>query len=65
MDYITRAQARQDLVALDLPQIVLDAFDEKSLPYNLDIHFHAPYKIFSLGPEGQAAYQSFLKRLGG
>jgi hypothetical protein len=56
MDFITREQARQNIVALGLPQIVLDAFDEKSLPYNLDIHFREPYPIFSIGPEGQAAY---------
>jgi hypothetical protein len=56
MDFITRDQARQDIVALGLPQIVLDAFDEKPLPYNLDVQFHEPYTIFSLGPEGQAAY---------
>jgi hypothetical protein len=56
MDFITRDQARQDIVALGLPQIVLDAFDEKPLPYNLDVQFREPYTIFSLGPEGQAAY---------
>lgn len=56
MDFITREQARQDIVALGLPQIVLDAFDEKPLPYNLDIQFREPYTIFALGPEGQAAY---------
>jgi hypothetical protein len=56
MDFITREQARQDIVALGLPQIVLDAFDDKPLPYNLDIEFREPYQIFSMGPEGQAAY---------
>ena len=56
MDIITREQARKDIVALGLPQIILDAFDEKPLPYNLDIQFREPYPIFSMGPEGQAAY---------
>jgi hypothetical protein len=56
MDFITREQARQDIVALGLPQIVVDAFDEKPLPYNLDIDFREPYQIFAMGPEGQAAY---------
>jgi hypothetical protein len=56
MDFITQEQARQDIVALGIPQIVLDAFDEKPLPYDLDIHFCRPYQIFSLGPVGQAAY---------
>src|SRR5262245_7709345 len=56
MDFITRDQARQDIVALGLPQIVLDAFDGKPLPYNLDIQFREPYTIFSLGPEEQGAY---------
>jgi hypothetical protein len=56
MDFITREQARQDIAALGLPQIVLDAFDGKPLPYNLDIEFREPYQIFSMGPEGQSAY---------
>ncbi len=56
MDFITREQARQDIVSLGLPQIVLDAFDDKPLPYNLDIAFREPYQIFSMGPEGQAVY---------
>jgi hypothetical protein len=56
MDFITREQARQNIVTLGLPQIVLDAFDNKPLSYNLDIQFREPYTIFSLGPQGQAAY---------
>jgi hypothetical protein len=56
MDFITREQARQDIVALGLPQIVLDAFDDEPLPYNLDIQFREPYQIFSMGPEGHATY---------
>ncbi len=56
MDYITREQAREDIIALGLPQIILDAFDDKPLPYNLDIEFREPYQIFSMGPEGQDAY---------
>jgi hypothetical protein len=56
MDAITRAQARQDLVALALPQIVLDVFDGKVLPYNLDIYFGEPGAMFSLGAEAQAGY---------
>ena len=56
MDFSTRDQARQDIVALGLPQIVLDAFDEKPLPYNLDIQFRHPYQVFSMGPEGQQRY---------
>ena len=56
MDFITREQARQDIVGLGLPQIVLDAFDGKPLPYNLEAQFREPYPIFSMGPEGQAAY---------
>jgi hypothetical protein len=56
MNFITQDQARLDIVALGLPQFVLDAFDEKPLPYNLDIEFRVPYQIFSMGPEGQAAY---------
>lgn len=56
MDFITREQARRDIVALGLPQVVLDAFDEKPLPYNLDIHFRYPYKVFLIGQEGQEAY---------
>ncbi|CAN5498762.1 hypothetical protein BH11PLA2_BH11PLA2_03320 [soil metagenome] len=56
MDFITREQARRDIVALGLPQIVLDAFDGKPLQYNLDIEFREPYQIFSMPPEGQAVY---------
>jgi hypothetical protein len=56
MEFITREQARRDIVALKLPQIVLDAFDSKPLPYDLDIQFREPYTIWSLGPEDQAAY---------
>jgi hypothetical protein len=56
MDFITREQAREDIVALGLPQIVLDAIDEKPLPYDLDIQFREPYQIFLMGREGQAAY---------
>jgi len=56
MDFITRDQARRDIVTLNLPQIVLDIFDEKPLPKNLDIHFCAPYPIFALEPIGQAEY---------
>jgi len=56
MDFITREQARQEIVALALPQIVLEAFDGRPLPYNLDIQFREPCHIFSMGPEGQAAY---------
>jgi hypothetical protein len=56
MDFITRDEARRNIVGLGLPQIVLDAFDEKPLPYNLDLQFRYPYPILSLGPAGQAAY---------
>jgi len=56
MDFITREQARQDIVALGLPQRILDAFDGKPLPYNLDIAFREPYQIFAMEPEEQAAY---------
>jgi hypothetical protein len=56
MDHITREQARQDIVDLGLPKIVLDAFDDAPLPYNLDIQFREPYQVFSMGPEGQADY---------
>ncbi len=56
MDFITREQARQNVIVLGLPHIVLDVFDGKPLPYNLGIQFREPYPIFSMGPEGQAAY---------
>lgn len=56
MDFITREQARQDIVALGLPQFILDAFDEKSLPYNLDFQFRFPYPILALDGDGQARY---------
>lgn len=56
MDFITREQARRDIIALRLPQIVLDAFDAKPLPYDLDFQFREPYTIFCLGPEEQAVY---------
>lgn len=56
MDFITRDEARRDIVSLGLPQIVLDAFDDKPLPYNLDIQFREPYMIFALGPEAQGIY---------
>lgn len=56
MDYTTRAQAREDIIALKLPQIILDAFDAKPLLYNLDIQFREPYPIFALDQEEQASY---------
>jgi hypothetical protein len=56
MDYITREQARQDIVALGLPQIVRDVFDGKPMPYNLDIQFQEPYQMFALGPKQQEIY---------
>jgi len=56
MDYITRDEARRNIVALGLPSIVLDAFDERPLPYNLDLQFRYPYQILSLGHEEQAIY---------
>jgi hypothetical protein len=56
MNYITKDEARANIVTLGLPQIVLDAFDGKPLPYDLDIQFREPYTIFSLGPDEQATY---------
>ena len=57
MDYITQEQARADIVALGLPQIVLDIVDERELPIpNLDLQFRVPYEIFSLDAAGQAEY---------
>lgn len=56
MDFITREQARADIVDLRLPQIVLDAFDAKPLPHNLDDQFREPYMMFTLGPAEQAEY---------
>ncbi len=56
MHFITREEARQNIVALGPPQIVLDIFDEKPLPYNLDITFRFPYPVFCLDPDGQAKY---------
>ena len=56
MDYFTREQARQDIAALGLPQIIVDAFESNPLPYHLDIRFREPYQIFSMGLKGQAAY---------
>jgi hypothetical protein len=37
VDFITRDEARRNLAALGLPRIVLDLFDEKPLPSNLDL----------------------------
>ncbi|HZZ81448.1 MAG TPA: hypothetical protein VFE62_23300, partial [Gemmataceae bacterium] len=45
MNKVTREQARRNIVALGLPQIVLDAFDGKRLPYNLDLQFRYPYQV--------------------
>lgn len=56
MQFLTREQARRNIVALGLPQIILDAFDEKPLPYNLDIHFRFPYQVFSYGPMQQGVH---------
>jgi hypothetical protein len=56
MDFITHDEARRNIVALGLPQIVLDAFDNKPLPYNLDLQFQQPYAILTLGPDEQAGY---------
>jgi hypothetical protein len=53
MQRLTREQARRNIVGLGLPQIVLDAFDEKPLPYDLDIRFRFPYQVF---PMAQPAY---------
>jgi hypothetical protein len=55
MDFITREMARQDIIGLGLPKIVLDAFDNKPLPYNLDIEFREPYQLFSIDAERQAS----------
>jgi hypothetical protein len=55
MDFITRQQTRRDIVALELPQIVLDDFDEQTLPYNLDLQFHYPYPGLSMGPDAARA----------
>ena len=55
VDHITREQARADIVALGLPQIVLDIVDERELPIpNLDLQFRVPYEIFWLDAAGQA-----------
>jgi hypothetical protein len=57
VDYITQEQARADIVALGLPQIVLDIVDERELPIpNLDLQFRVPYEIFWLDAAGQAEY---------
>ena len=56
MEYITRDEARRNITGLGLPQIVLDAFDEKPLPFNLDLQFGYPYPVLTLGPLEQAAY---------
>lgn len=56
MDFITREQARQNIVELGLPPIVLDAFDGKPMPYNLDINFRCPDEIFCLEPDEMEFY---------
>jgi len=56
MDFIDKEQARRDIVALGLPQIVLDIIDAKPLPDNLDITFRAPHTILELTQEQQARY---------
>ncbi len=57
VDHITQEQARADIVALGLPQVVLDIVDEKELPVpNLDLQFRAPYEIFRLEADGQTEY---------
>ena len=55
MDFISREQARADIIALGLPQIVLDAFDGKPLPYGLNDEFHEPYQLLD-EPAEQANY---------
>ena len=54
MDFISREQARRNIVDLGMPPIVLNAFDEKPLPYGLDFQLGFPYQILNLEPEQQA-----------
>jgi hypothetical protein len=56
MNFITRAEARQNIIELGLPEVVLDVFDEKALPYNLDLTFRYPYTVFCLDAAQQARY---------
>lgn len=56
MDFITQEQARQNIVKLGLPPIVLDAFDGKPIPYNLDFQFRCPDEIFCLDLDEQEFY---------
>src|SRR5256885_152362 len=56
MNFITKEEARQNIIELGLPQVVLDVFDEKPLPYNLDLTIRFPYTILSLGPSEQVRY---------
>jgi len=56
MDPITPEEARRNIVALGLPQVVLDIFDQKPLPWNLDLYWRYPYKAFRFGKEQQAYY---------
>jgi hypothetical protein len=56
MDPITPEEARRNIVALRLPQIVLDIFDKKPLPDDLDLYFRHPHVAFRFGKEHQATY---------
>lgn len=44
----TEARIRTDIVALALPKIVLDIFDENPLPYDLSIWFETPCQLLSV-----------------
>lgn len=56
MCFLTLEQTRRNIVELGVPQIVLDAFDRKRLPYNLDIQFGFPSQVFYHGPMGYGFY---------
>jgi hypothetical protein len=55
MDTITKEEARQRIVELGLPQVVLDAFDGRELPETLDLVMREPYELFT-EPTSHADY---------
>jgi hypothetical protein len=56
MDSITPEQARADMEALGLPQVVLDAFDGAPIPEPLTWHMRASWELLWDFPEHQHKY---------
>ncbi|MEO0588699.1 MAG: hypothetical protein AAF078_13800 [Planctomycetota bacterium] len=56
MNSITREEARESIIALKLPPIVLDIFDDQPLPFDLANIMRSPCELFAMSSSEQSKY---------